>query len=75
MMAGEGAVKALTIISRKEFGPLKVAFDVTLVLTAIFLSFVCFGNVMGVGIGTVVSAICVGVFVKLLHSAYQRVAT
>ncbi len=73
MMAGEGAVKAMTILSRKEFGPLKIVFDVSLVLTAVVLSFIFFGCVMGVGIGTVVSAICVGVFVKFFHAAYRRV--
>ncbi len=74
MMAGEGAVKVMTIVSRKEFGPLKVVFDATLVLTAILLSFYLFSELRGIGIGTVFSAIFVGMLVKAFHSARRSVA-
>ncbi|MCD8139344.1 MAG: DUF6198 family protein [Planctomycetaceae bacterium] len=74
VMAGEGAVKVMTIVSRKEFGPLKVVFDVTLVLSAILLSYFMFRELKGIGIGTVVSAVCVGTLVKLFLTARRRVA-
>ncbi|MCD8350015.1 MAG: DUF6198 family protein [Planctomycetaceae bacterium] len=74
VMAGEGAVKVMTIVSRREFGPLKVVFDVTLVLTAVLLSLYMFEELKGIGIGTIVSAACVGLLVKMFHSARRRVA-
>ncbi len=74
VMAGEGAVKVMTIVSRREFGPLKVVFDVTLVISAVLLSLYMFGGLKGVGVGTVVSAACVGILVKMFHTAHRRVA-
>lgn len=60
LVPGEGAVRAISIFTHKRFGSCKVAFDSTLAAIAIVLSFVFFGYLNGIGIGTLVSAALVG---------------
>ena len=60
MVPGEGAVRALSLATRRRFGSVKIAFDCSLVGVAIALSLLFFGRLNGVGAGTVVSAVLVG---------------
>lgn len=64
---GEGIVKALSIKTKIKFGTVKVYFDITLIIIAAILSFIFFGKLRGVGIGTICSAICVGRFVNIIR--------
>lgn len=61
---GEGMVLAFSVVLRKSFGTIKIWNDVTLVLLAAVLGFVCLGHVVGVREGTVVSAFLVGFLIK-----------
>ena len=61
---GEGMVLAFSVVLRKSFGTIKIWNDVTLVLLAVILGFVCLGHVAGVREGTVVSAFLVGFLIK-----------
>lgn len=61
---GEGMVLAFSVVLRKSFGTVKVWNDVTLVLLAVILGFVCLGHVAGVREGTVVSAFLVGFLIR-----------
>lgn len=61
---GEGMVLAFSVVLRKSFGTVKIWNDVTLVLLAVILGFVCLGHVAGVREGTVVSAFLVGFLIK-----------
>lgn len=65
ILPGEGIVKTLAEKSGMEFGNVKVGFDCVLTLIAAILAFVFFGRLNGVGIGTLVSAVAVGQFVRL----------
>lgn len=67
MVPGEGAVKAIAQVSRKEFGLVKVCFDVTLMLTAVLLSFLFFHQLQGIREGTIISACLVGRIVRFYH--------
>ena len=67
MVPGEGIVAAISKVSGRRFGSVKVAFDVTLILIAAALSWVFFGNLVGVGVGTLLSAVSVGQFVNLIN--------
>ena len=62
---GEGLVRVLAQATGKDFGRVKLVFDVTLIVIASALSLLFFGRLQGVGIGTVVSALVVGPFVSL----------
>lgn len=65
MVPGEGLVQAITDVSKRRFGNVKVAFDVTLVTLSTVLSLVLFHELLGVREGTVFGALMVGNVVKL----------
>lgn len=67
MVPGEGAVRALQIVTKARFGTLKVCFDVSLIIIAAVLSFVFFGRLNGLGVGTVVAAAITGQIVNFLN--------
>lgn len=71
---GEGMVLALAYRLRKEFGNLKVLFDVTLVATAAGLGFFLLGGVVGLREGTLLSALTVGLFVRFFGRWTRRLA-
>lgn len=67
MNSGEAFVQALAVTTGRRFGDLKIAFDVVCVLAAVALSLVFFDlSVQGTREGTVIAALCTGVFVNLL---------
>ena len=72
MMAGEGAVMVLSLVTRRDFGILKVFFDSTLVFLGMALSFILFHELRGIREGTVISAICVGFIVKFFFALHRR---
>lgn len=69
MVPGEGIVQAIAGTFRWRFGTVKIAFDTTLVLIACVMSFTFFGigNLVGLGIGTILSMVLVGRFVNLVN--------
>lgn len=67
VVPGEGLVKAISTVIHKRFGSVKIAFDVTLVIIALSLSFLFFSQLKGLGIGTVISALLVGKIVNLFN--------
>lgn len=67
ILPGEGFVKALADKTGWEFGNVKVGFDFLLTLAAAALAFAFFGRLNGVGVGTLISAMAVGQFVKLYN--------
>lgn len=71
---GEGIVRTLSAVSHKPFGSCKVAFDTTLVAIALALSFLFFGRLNGLGLGTLVSALLVGRICNLINLHLPLVA-
>lgn len=67
-LPGEGAVRAIAALSGARFGTVKICFDLGLVAVALALSFVFFGGIRGMGLGTVVSAVAVGKIVNLFNT-------
>ena len=67
MNSGEAIVKAISDTLHKEFGNVKVVFDVSCVTTSIVLSMILFrGTIVGTREGTIISAICTGLVVKFI---------
>lgn len=65
MNSGEAFVKAMADTFRKEFGNVKIAFDVFCVLLALVLSLLLFHfTIVGTREGTILSALFTGVAVK-----------
>ena len=68
MNSGEAFVKAISDVSHKEFGNIKIAFDISCVLLAVILSLLlCDFQIKGAREGTVISAFCTGLMVKLFR--------
>lgn len=64
--SGEAFVKALADVTKKDFGNVKIIFDVSWVLLSVVLSLIFFeGKLIGTREGTIISALLVGVTVKL----------
>lgn len=64
--SGEAFVKAVSDTSHKDFGNVKIAFDVTCVILAVVLSLIFFDfSIVGTREGTVISALLTGFAVKL----------
>lgn len=74
MMAGEGAVMVLSLVSQRDFGLLKSIFDITMVLMGVLLSLALFQELRGIREGTVFSAIFVGIAVKFFFMLRKRLA-
>lgn len=67
MNSGEAFVKAVSDTVHKEFGYVKVAFDVVCVILAVVLSVIFFqGRIVGTREGTVISALLTGLVVKFI---------
>jgi len=64
MMAGDALVRAISQVSKIQFGYVKVGFDSTMVMTAVIVSWVMFADLVGVREGTIAAAVLVGLIVK-----------
>lgn len=68
MNSGEAFVKAIADTANKNFGNVKIAFDVSCVVFALILSLLLFDfTIVGTREGTVISALCTGLAVKLFQ--------
>lgn len=65
MNSGEAFVKALADKSGKNFGNLKIGFDICCVILSLVLSMLVFnGSIIGTREGTIITAVCTGIVVK-----------
>ena len=73
MNSGEAFVKAISDTYKKDFGTVKVIFDVSFVTISIILSLLFFGGkIVGTREGTVIAAIINGLFIKLYLKLISR---
>lgn len=76
MNSGEALVKAISDTIHKEFGYVKIAFDVTCVITAVVLSVIFFqGKIVGTREGTILSALLTGLVVKFITEHIRESVT
>ncbi len=66
MNSGEAFVLAIAETIHKEFGVLKVIFDVSCVVLSVLLSILFFGTIVGTREGTIILAVCTGFVVEFL---------
>ena len=73
MNSGEAFVKAISDTAKKDFGNVKIIFDVLCVALAIVLSLIFFDfRIIGTREGTIVSAVFTGVIVKFFNKYTQK---
>ncbi len=70
---GEGIVMAVSIVTRKSFASLKIANDVSLVAIAAAAGWFVLGRFVGIGLGTLVSAVMVGLMIKGINALYRLI--
>lgn len=75
MNSGEALVKVISDKIHKEFGYVKIGFDVFCVIAAVLLSLIFFGGIEGVREGTIISAVVSGFVVKFFTKLLQRPVT
>lgn len=63
----EGVTQAIAIVSNKPFPKVKVFIDITIVATALVLSYGFLGQFGSVGFGTILGALLIGTTVKYIH--------
>ena len=67
----DGTVKMLSIRCRREFGTVKIAYDVVCVAAAAVLGLIFLGKLSGIGIATIASALFVGRTVSWLRGGIK----
>lgn len=73
MNSGEAFVKAVAETFNKNFGNIKIGFDVMCVIAAIVLSLIFFDfTIVGTREGTIISALLTGVLVKFFNSKIKE---
>ena len=67
----DGIVKTISEVFRLPFSLVKNTFDISLVAVSVLL---CLGNhteLYGIGVGTVLSALCIGRMIKMYETMWQ----
>lgn len=73
MNSGEAFVKAIAATTKKDFGNLKIGFDVSCVLLSVIMSLVFFSfTIQGTREGTILSAIFTGVVIKYFNRILKK---
>ena len=73
-LPGEGCVEAIAIVTNWRFSTVKIAFDTTVVITALIMCGLWYTDVFGaVYIGTIVSAFMVGFTLRQITNAYVHI--
>ena len=74
MNSGEAFVKAISDSTHKDFGNVKIIFDVICVVTAVVLSLIFFDfKIVGTREGTVIAALLTGMIVKFFNKRLKNI--
>lgn len=68
MLPGESFNRAIAVSLEKEFTTIKVYSDITMTIISIVISLIYLGRIEGIGEGTIILAILVGVFAKIFKN-------
>lgn len=67
LMPGEAFIKIISVKYKKEYGNVKTAVDVSLVVLAVIVSLLCLNTIYGVREGTLIAAFTIGNFSRLFR--------
>ena len=65
-LAGEGAMLAISQLSKKKFSTVKLAFDISMMAVSLIACLLVLHSLGSVGVGTVIAAVLVGSELKVL---------
>lgn len=66
ILPGEGAAKVIARLLKREFGTGKIIFDSSCVLFSSIFSLIGFGKIIGIREGTIIAALLIGSFSKII---------
>ena len=76
-LAGEGAMLAISQLTKKKFSTVKLAFDISMMVVSLIACLLVLHSLGSVGVGTVIAAVLVGselkVLTKLFGAARARI--
>lgn len=73
MNSGEAFVKAISDKTNKNFGNIKIGFDILCVILSVGLSLIFFdGKIIGTREGTIISALLTGIFVRFFSNILKN---
>ncbi len=74
MNSGEAFVKALADLVHKEFGNVKIVFDISCVAASVLMSLIFFDlKIVGAREGAVIAAFCTGIAVRFFTSRLRGI--
>lgn len=71
-LAGEGMMQAVSYKTKIDFSKCKIGFDVTMVVISAVTCYISLNKLGSVREGTVISAICVGLVLKILTKYFKK---
>lgn len=69
-LAGEGAMQAVSNITKKQFPKVKVTFDITMVVISLVTCIIALHSFGSVGVGTIISAVLVGTVLGFINKKF-----
>lgn len=69
-LAGEGAMKAISVMSGIAFNRVKVAFDVMMVVVSLVTCLIMLHTFGSVGIGTIIASVLVGTILGIINKQF-----
>lgn len=69
-LAGEGAMLAISQLSKKKFSTVKLAFDISMMVVSLIACLLVLHTLGSVGVGTVIAAVLVGSELKVLNKLF-----
>ena len=71
MDPGNGIIETMCSHFKKPFSYLRVRFDISLVIFTCLSGLIIKGQIVGIGVGTLVSAYLIGKSVGIFHDLFQ----
>ena len=69
---GDGIVKTISEVFHYPFYNVKNMFDISMILCSLVLSWITHNPIMGIGIGTIISAVMIGRLIKVWQYLLQK---
>lgn len=74
MLSGDAFIKAIAIVTKKEYGNVKIITDVSMSVISAVLAIVILHRLVGVREGTIVAALIVGIIIKYFKKILKPMA-
>lgn len=71
-LPAEGLAEVISIKVKKSFSKVKVFLDLTMLVVSLFFSLFFLGNIRGIGLGTLITALLIGKFVGVFSEVLKE---